>query len=180
MVPLKPPRSSPVRSKDSILPWLFCHGPIEAGSCLIAIKQFVQLPWLFCHGPIEACLQTHLYHWQRTTSMTILSWPHWSCTSITTVAIISGTSMTILSWPHWSVPRNAFSFLGLELPWLFCHGPIEALTPWSSSTITLTNFHDYFVMAPLKPVSIGVETLVWGYFHDYFVMAPLKPKNATR
>ena len=36
-------------------------------------------------------------------------------------------------------------------------------------------FHDYFVMAPLKPLTGPFRDLIdVSDFHDYFVMAPLK------
>ena len=84
-----------------------------------------------------------------------------------------------------------------ELPWLFCHGPIEAKVIDVPEAL-VTHFHDYFVMAPLKlPKSkrnnrfgrTSMTILSWPhwsprdkalfsakttYFHDYFVMAPLK------
>ena len=37
-----------------------------------------------------------------------------------------------------------------------------------------TDFHDYFVMAPLKPSNKPLITQMYMNFHDYFVMAPLK------
>ena len=40
------------------------------------------------------------------------------------------------------------------------------------------NFHDYFVMAPLKLVANKVEIMGVANFHDYFVMAPLKLGNS--
>ena len=146
-------------------------------SASVAILMFVicmGLPWLFCHGPIEAW-----YLWRgrfhgRQTSMTILSWPHWS-KYLTDMDIPTSpqTSMTILSWPHWSNLSISTSPLRHALPWLFCHGPIEA---WLQRVRPLkaVYFHDYFVMAPLKLLCL-VTCDCWPLnFHDYFVMAPLK------
>ena len=36
------------------------------------------------------------------------------------------------------------------------------------------DFHDYFVMAPLKPEGLITSWMPSPNFHDYFVMAPLK------
>ena len=64
--------------------------------------RLFKLPWLFCHGPIEANIFVlQLAHFPRT-SMTILSWPHWSHSHFQILLLLEWTSMTILSWPHWS------------------------------------------------------------------------------
>ena len=93
------------------------------------------------------------------TSMTILSWPHWSCVCVKNFLRVGCTSMTILSWPHWSMPIFTSFAEDLALPWLFCHGPIEASILLLQSTCC-NDFHDYFVMAPLKQ-EIPWKDIVW-------------------
>ena len=41
------------------------------------------------------------------------------------------------------------------------------------------NFHDYFVMAPLKLFKSFLVNCNDTNFHDYFVMAPLKHQNSS-
>ena len=149
MAPLKLVMRIYVIMRAARLPWLFCHGPIEAPPILNMFVLHVptsmtilswphwsvyifplctlphRLPWLFCHGPIEAQSQGYVMT-LRQTSMTILSWPHWSASYGIWITGVYGTSMTILSWPHWSVFHC--------MCWWYLHA----------------NFHDYFVMAPLK------------------------------
>ena len=117
-----PPPPAPEPIPANILPWLFCHGPIEAGGGRQGCYQLLKLPWLFCHGPIEAL---------------------WLLMMIMTAQ---------------------------KLPWLFCHGPIEAVQTYSNFLVNKPDFHDYFVMAPLKRANKAVdyeniELLPWLFCH---------------
>ena len=85
--------------------------------------------------------------------------------------------MTILSWPHWSLEIQNLADKHYQLPWLFCHGPIEATHSKNLFSVKI-NFHDYFVMAPLKPKINALLVREGKHFHDYFVMAPLKPLSS--
>ena len=109
----------------TILSWP--HWSMDRLNWLLITRDL--LPWLFCHGPIEA-------HYLTSPSTPYLR-----------------TSMTILSWPHWSVLVTILHFEPIKLPWLFCHGPIEASSGYRTNTRG-RDFHDYFVMAPLKPVAL--------------------------
>ena len=123
MAPLKRISYFPHLMPAWLLPWLFCHGPIEAIMRGIGQAKRQILPWLFCHGPIEAMILACSGCIHKSTSMTILSWPHWSWKKIWNqgeprdfhdyfvMAPLKHhdhqscdgsyqTSMTILSWPH--------------------------------------------------------------------------------
>ena len=150
MAPLKPAGGLFLTIVGATLPWLFCHGPIEAHRLCTPTFQLQELPWLFCHGPIEAPL---LFPWRianTTTSMTILSWPHWSEVAVCTLTVSKGTSMTILSWPHWSYWIRAKIINRWSTSMTILSWPHWSLFCGSCSEDKSSNFHDYFVMAPLK------------------------------
>ena len=61
----------------------------------------------------------------------------------------------------------------------FVMAPLKPL--WRAGRKTRgRNFHDYFVMAPLKRLMSAIPTTsLKADFHDYFVMAPLKPTSSV-
>ena len=130
MAPLKPVLQAAVGRPASYFHDYFVMAPLKLDICALVDPIAPKLPWLFCHGPIEAGPLCTLLVALFETSMTILSWPHWSGVISVVGRSASVTSMTILSWPHWSRRCCLLLLLWLfRLPWLFCHGPIEAHIP---------------------------------------------------
>ena len=163
----------------AILPWLFCHGPIEAFECVCDWCKGIQLPWLFCHGPIEACGIRQKAACHSQTSMTILSWPHWSTHFMVLGPYWENTSMTILSWPHWSDPALVCMRCSLLTSMTILSWPHWSMKSQGYSYPAGENFHDYFVMAPLKhtatvpnpPLQLGTSMTIlswphWSANHD--------------
>ena len=56
----------------------------------------------------------------------------------------------------------------------FVMAPLKPTFRLYDELLTVANFHDYFVMAPLKPGALAEFVREGADFHDYFVMAPLK------
>ena len=85
------------------------------------------------------------------------------------------TSMTILSWPHWSAEQQQKQYTTSQnFHDYFVMAPLKHVMVCHGIDMVDIHFHDYFVMAPLKRVSIQYVRHKGYYFHDYFVMAPLK------
>ena len=55
----------------------------------------------------------------------------------------------------------------------FVMAPLK-LVVCNTLNVNPQDFHDYFVMAPLKHMDEYEKKSLLIYFHDYFVMAPLK------
>ena len=102
MAPLKLRSLENVQGRFNYFHDYFVMAPLKHIWDLWHTTKVVGLPWLFCHGPIEADIILFPLIPNIPTSMTILSWPHWSLESKSKVDSRPSTSMTILSWPHWS------------------------------------------------------------------------------
>ena len=175
MAPLKPMADICICWAGEWLPWLFCHGPIEARPTADEIREshanfhdyFVMAPLKLSNICLRVPPATHFHDYFVMAPLK--------------PGLLARLSMTgeKLPWLFCHGPIEAIRHrLGLNplkrLPWLFCHGPIEAVDVSSLAIGGLCDFHDYFVMAPLKRRHAKGSTSIIPHFHDYFVMAPLK------